>query len=99
MQSSSGFVRKRLLVLLARISCRSFRSKKTRKTRMLIANNSRCIIGGDKMGKETLLKIGQIGCTALAGFLGICLTQLSIDKAVDKKVKALESTDSKEDED
>ena len=50
------------------------------------------------MGKETLLKIGQIGCTALAGFLGICLTQLSIDKAVDKKVKALESTDSKEDE-
>ena len=50
------------------------------------------------MSKETLLKIGQIGCTALAGFLGICLTQLSIDKAVDKKVKALESTDSKEDE-
>ena len=46
------------------------------------------------MSKETLLKIGQIGCTALAGFLGICLTQLSIDK----KVKALESTDSKEDE-
>lgn len=66
---------------------------------VLIASNSRCIIGGDKMGKETLLKIGQIGCTALAGFLGICLTQLSIDKAVDKKVKALESTDSKEDED
>ncbi|MFR2088140.1 hypothetical protein [Segatella sp.] len=51
------------------------------------------------MGKETLLKIGQIGCTALAGFLGICLTQLSIDKAVDNKVKALESTDKKEDED
>ena len=50
------------------------------------------------MGKETLLKIGQIGCTALAGFLGICLTQL-IDKAVDNKVKALESTDKKEDED
>lgn len=47
------------------------------------------------MGKETLLKIGQIGCTALAGFLGICLTQLSIDKAVDNKVKALESTDKK----
>lgn len=51
------------------------------------------------MGKETLLKIGQIGCTALAGFLGICLTQLSINKAVDEKVTALESTDSKEDED
>jgi hypothetical protein len=51
------------------------------------------------MSKETLLKIGQIGCTALAGFLGICLTQLSIDKAVDNKVKALESTDKKEDED
>ena len=65
----------------------------------LSANKSFHIRGGDKMGKETLLKIGQIGCTALAGFLGICLTQLSIDKAVDKKVKALESTDSKEDED
>ena len=64
----------------------------------IIANNSFYIIGGDKMGKETLLKIGQIGCTALAGFLGICLTQLSINKAVDEKVKALESTDSKEDE-
>ena len=52
------------------------------------------------MGKETLLKIGQIGCTALAGFLGICLTQLSIDKAVDKKEnEALESADKKEDED
>ena len=51
------------------------------------------------MGKETLLKIGQIGCTALAGFLGICLTQMHIDKAVDDKVKALESTDLKEDED
>lgn len=51
------------------------------------------------MGKETLLKIGQIVCTALAGFLGSCLTQLSIDKAVDNKVKALESTDKKEDED
>lgn len=51
------------------------------------------------MGKETLLKIGQIGCAALAGFLGICLTRLSIDKAVDEKVKALESTDKKEDED
>ena len=51
------------------------------------------------MGKETLLKIGQIGCTALAGLLGICLTQLSINKAVDEKVKALELTDSKEDED
>ena len=50
------------------------------------------------MGKETLLKIGQIGCTAVAGFLGICLTQLSIDKAVDKKVGALESADKKEDE-
>ena len=66
---------------------------------MLIANKSFRIVGGDKMGKETLLKIGQIGCTALAGFLGICLTQLSINKAVDEKVKALESTDSKEDED
>ena len=64
----------------------------------IIANNSFYIIGGDKMGKETLLKIGQIGCTALAGFLGICLTQLSIDKAVDKKVEALESADKKEDE-
>ena len=73
--------------------------QKDEKTRALIANKSFHIIGGDKMGKETLLKIGQIGCTALAGFLGICLTQLSIDKAVDKKVKALESTDSKEDED
>ena len=73
--------------------------QKDEKTRALIANKSFRIIGGDKMGKETLLKIGQIGCTALAGFLGICLTQLSIDKAVDKKVKALESTDSKEDED
>ena len=41
------------------------------------------------MSKETLLKIGQIGCTALAGFLGICLTQLNINKAVDEKVKAL----------
>lgn len=50
------------------------------------------------MGKETLLKIGQIGCTALAGFLGICLTQLSINKTVDKKVEALESADKKEDE-
>ena len=65
----------------------------------MVASKTIYIIGGDKMGKETLLKIGQIGCTALAGFLGICLTQLSIDKAVDKKVKALESTDSKEDED
>ena len=65
----------------------------------IIANNSFYIIGGDKMGKETLLKIGQIGCTALAGFLGICLTQLSIDKAVDKKVEALESADKKDDED
>lgn len=51
------------------------------------------------MDKETLLKIGQIGCSALAGFLGICLTQMHIDKAVDDKVKALESTDLKEDED
>ena len=51
------------------------------------------------MGKETLLKIGQIGCTAVAADLGICLTQLSINKAVDEKVKALELTDSKEDED
>lgn len=51
------------------------------------------------MGKETLLKIGQTGCTALAAFLGICLTQLSINKAVDKKVEALESADKKEDED
>lgn len=51
------------------------------------------------MGKETLLKIGQIGCTAVAGFLGICLTQMQIDKAVDRKVKALEATDKKEDED
>ena len=73
--------------------------QKDEKTRALIANKSIYIIGGDKMSKETLLKIGQIGCTALAGFLGICLTQLSIDKAVDEKVKALESTDSKEDED
>ena len=64
----------------------------------LIANNSFRIIGGDKMGKETLLKIGQIGCTAVAAFLGICLTQMNIDKAVDKKIEALESTDSKEDE-
>lgn len=51
------------------------------------------------MGKETLLKIGQIGCSALSGFLGICLTQMHIDKAVDKKVEALESTNKKEDED
>lgn len=51
------------------------------------------------MGKETLLKIGQIGCTALAGFLGICLTQMHIDEAVDERVKALESADKKEDED
>ena len=51
------------------------------------------------MSKETLLKIGQIGCTAIAGFLGICLTQANIDKAVDEKVKAIESTDSKENED
>ena len=51
------------------------------------------------MGKETLLKIGQIGCTAVAAFLGICLTQMNIDKAVDKKVKALESAEKKEDED
>ena len=51
------------------------------------------------MDKETLLKIGQIGCTAIAGFLGICLTQMHIDKAVDARVKAIESTDSKEDED
>lgn len=65
----------------------------------LIANKSFRIVGGDKMSKETLLKIGHIGCTALAGFLGICLTQLSIDKAVDKKVEALESADKKEDED
>lgn len=65
----------------------------------LIANNSFHIIGGDKMSKETLLKIGQIGCTAIAGFLGICLTQMCIDKAVDERVKAIESTDSKEDED
>lgn len=51
------------------------------------------------MGKETLLKIGQIGCTAVAAFLGICLAQMNIDKAVNKKVdEALESTDSKEDE-
>ena len=64
----------------------------------LIANKSFRIIGGDKMGKETLLKIGQIGCTAVAAFLGICLTQMNIDKAVDKKIEALESTDSKEDE-
>lgn len=64
----------------------------------LIANDSFHIIGGDKMSKETLLKIGQIGCTAIAGFLGICLTQMHIDKAVDERVKAIESTDSKEDE-
>ena len=64
----------------------------------LIANKSFRIIGGDKMGKETLLKIGQIGCTAVAAFLGICLTQMNIDKAVDKKVEALESADKKEDE-
>ena len=51
------------------------------------------------MGKETLLKIGQIGCTAIAGFLGICLTQMHIDKAGDERVKAIESTDSKVDED
>ena len=51
------------------------------------------------MGKETLLKIGQIGCTAIAGFLGICLTQMHIDKAVNERVKAIELTDSKEDED
>ena len=63
-----------------------------------IANKSIYIIGGDKMGKETLLKIGQSGCTAVAAFLGICLTQMNIDKAVDKKVKALESADKKEDE-
>ena len=50
------------------------------------------------MSKETLLKIGQIGCTAVAAFLGICLTQMNIDKAVDKKVEALESTDSKDGE-
>ena len=50
------------------------------------------------MSKETLLKIGQIGCTAVAAFLGICLTQMNIDKAVNKKVESLESTDSKEDE-
>ena len=72
--------------------------QKDEKTMALIANKSFHIIGGDKMGKETLLKIGQIGCTALAGFLGICLTQMNIDKAVDKKIEALESTDSKEDE-
>lgn len=47
------------------------------------------------MGKETLLKICQIGCTALGGFLGICLTQMHIDKAVDERVKALESADKK----
>ena len=64
----------------------------------LIANKSFRIIGGDKIGKETLLKIGQIGCTAVAAFLGICLTQMNIDKAVDKKVEALESADKKEDE-
>ena len=64
----------------------------------LIANKLFRIIGGDKMGKETLLKIGQIGCTAVAAFLGICLTQMNIDKAVDKKVEALESADKKEDE-
>ena len=51
------------------------------------------------MSKETLFKIGQIGCTAIAGFLGICLTQMHIDEAVDERVKAIESTDSKEDED
>lgn len=64
-----------------------------------VASKTYCIIGGDKMDKETLLKIGQIGCTAIAGFLGICLTQMHIDKAVDERVKAIESTDSKEDED
>ena len=63
----------------------------------LIANNSFHIIGGDKLGKETLLKIGQIGCTAVTAFLGICLTQMNIDKAVDKKIEALESVDKKED--
>ena len=51
------------------------------------------------MGKETLLKIGQIGCTALAGNLGICLTQMHIDEAVDKRVKALKKKKKKEDED
>lgn len=55
--------------------------------------------GGDKMSKETLMKIGQIGCTAIAGFLGTCLMQMHIDQVIDKKVKAIESTDSKEDED
>ena len=55
--------------------------------------------GGDKMSKETLLKIGQIGCTAIAGFLGTCLMQMHIDEVIDKKVNAIESTDSKEDED
>lgn len=45
------------------------------------------------MSKETLLKIGQIGCTAIAGFLGVCLTQLTINKVVDEKVKSLETTD------
>lgn len=69
------------------------------KQKDVIASNSRHIIGGDKMDKETLLKIGQIGFTALAGFLGTCLTQAHIDKAVDEKVKAIKSTDSKEDED
>ena len=47
------------------------------------------------MGKETLLKIGQIGCTALAGFLGICLTHLSINKSVDDNVEFLESNKKK----
>lgn len=51
------------------------------------------------MSKETLMKIGQIGCTAIAGFLGTCLMQSHIDKVIDTKVKAIESTDSKEDED
>ena len=51
------------------------------------------------MSKETLLKIGQIGCTAIAGFLGTCLMQMHIDEVIDEKVNAIESTDSKEDED
>lgn len=38
------------------------------------------------MSKETLLKIGQIGCTAIAGFLGTCLMQMHIDEVIDKRL-------------
>lgn len=48
------------------------------------------------MNKDLLLKIGQVGFTAVAAFLGMCLTQSNIEKTVNKRIDEIESSKSED---